>query len=100
MTRKHRDDLGGGCSFAGLAAETIREAPEARAAITDGLRRTIKNFSNGAPEDAQARRKAIGSWAAMVGAMILARATDDPKFTEEILAETRDWIAERATVQQ
>ena len=100
LTPKLRDDLGGGCSFAGLAAETIRQAPEARAAITDGLRRTIENLSNGAPEDAQARRNAIGSWAALVGAMILARATDDPKLSDEILAETRDWIAEKATVSQ
>lgn len=94
LTPQFRDDLSGGCSTAGLAAETIRQTPEARAAMTQGLRRSIENLSNGAPEDAQARRNAIGSWAAMVGAMILARATDDPKLSDEILAQTRDWIAE------
>ncbi len=42
--------------------------------------------------DADRRRAAIGSWAAMVGAVILARAIDDPELSEEVLEETRAWI--------
>lgn len=97
LTPKHRDDLSGGCSTAGLAAETIRQAPEARTAMTEGLRRSIERLSVGASGDATTqRRNAIASWAAMVGAIILARATDDPKLSDEILEDTRDWIAKRA----
>ena len=95
LTPELRDDFGGGCATAGLAAETIRQAPQARAALTDGLRRSIENLSNGTPENKQARRNAIGSWAAMVGAIILARATDDPNLSDEILEQTRRWIAEK-----
>jgi TetR/AcrR family transcriptional regulator, transcriptional repressor for nem operon len=95
LTPEYRDNFGGGCPTAGLAAETIRQTPEARAALTRGLRRSIENLSNGTPEDEQARRNAIGSWAAMVGAMILARATDDPKLSDEILEQTRRWITPR-----
>ena len=99
LTAKHRDNLSGGCSTAGLAAETIRQAPAARAAISGGLRHTIERLSKGATGDeADKRREAIGSWAAMVGALILARASDDPRLSDEILEETRDWIAERAAV--
>ena len=84
---------------AGLAAETIRQAPEARAAISKGLRRTIERFSECAPGDVAAkRRNAIGSWAAMVGAIILARASDDPQLSDEILEQTRDWITEKAAM--
>ena len=40
----------------------------------------------------QKRRTAIGSWAAMVGAMILARASDDPALSDEVLDQTRVWL--------
>jgi TetR/AcrR family transcriptional repressor of nem operon len=99
LTAKHRDNLSGGCSTAGLAAETLRQAPAARAAISEGLRHMIERLSKGATGDeADKRREAIGSWAAMVGALILARASDDPQLSDEILEETRDWIAERAAM--
>ena len=47
-------------------------------------------------QDAEARRRAaIGSWSAMVGALILARMTADSAFSDEILAETAAWLAEK-----
>ncbi|HEY3696432.1 helix-turn-helix domain-containing protein [Phenylobacterium sp.] len=95
LSPSHRDDLAGGCPTAGLGGETIRQPPEARAAMTAGLRRQIERFIQGAPGDgpAERRRAAIGSWAAMVGAVILARLSDDPELSDEMLAETRAWIA-------
>jgi TetR/AcrR family transcriptional repressor of nem operon len=46
--------------------------------------------------DAEAsRRAAIGSWSAMVGALILARMTADSTFSDEILGETAAWLAEK-----
>jgi TetR/AcrR family transcriptional regulator, transcriptional repressor for nem operon len=97
LTPSHRDDLAGGCATAGLGAETIRQTPEARAAMTDRLRRQIEQLSQGAPgaSPAEARQAAIGSWAAMVGAMILARLTDDPQLSDEMLEQTRAWIADK-----
>ncbi|TIQ44518.1 MAG: TetR/AcrR family transcriptional regulator, partial [Mesorhizobium sp.] len=41
---------------------------------------------------ADRRRAAIGCWAAMVGAVILARAIDDPALSDEVLEQTRAWI--------
>jgi hypothetical protein len=41
------------------------------------------------------RRAAIGSWAAMVGALILSQSIDDPALSDDLLSETRAWIAER-----
>ncbi len=62
--------------------------------MTDGLRAQIERISKAMPqmEVADARRAAIGSWAAMVGAVILARAVDDPDLSDEILGQTRAWI--------
>ena len=95
LAPKHRDDLAGGCATAGLAAETLRQPPEARAALTAGLRRQIERLSQTAPGDdpAARRRAAIGSWAAMVGALVLSRVSDDRQLSDELLTATRDWIA-------
>lgn len=41
---------------------------------------------------ADRRRAAIGSWASMVRAVILARAIDHPALSDEVLEQTRAWI--------
>ena len=38
------------------------------------------------------RRAAIAKWSAMVGAITVSRAIDDPELADEILDETRAWI--------
>jgi TetR/AcrR family transcriptional repressor of nem operon len=97
LSPRHRDDFAGGCSTAGLAAETIRQAPEVRSAMTAGLRDTIDRFAGIAPGKtaAERRRNAIGQWAAMVGALVLARSSDDLKLSDEILSGTKAWLEER-----
>ena len=97
LSRSHRDDLAGGCPTAALAAETIRQPRGTRASMTAGLKQQLERFSRVAPGEnaAQKRRAAIGSWAAMVGAMILARASGDPALSGEVLDQTRAWLQER-----
>ena len=65
--------------------------------MTAGLKQQLERFSRVAPGEnaAQKRRAAIGSWAAMVGAMILARASDDPALSGEVLDQTRAWLQDR-----
>jgi TetR/AcrR family transcriptional regulator, transcriptional repressor for nem operon len=97
LSTTHRDDLAGGCPTAALAVDALRQTPAARAAMTDGLRRQIERLSARAPgaDPAARRRAAIGAWAAMVGAIILARTSDDPALSDEVLAETQAWLAAR-----
>lgn len=94
LSPRHRDNPGFGCPTAGLVAETRHQAPAARAAMTQGCRMQIDKMSKviSGQTDGDRRRAAIGSWAAMVGAVILARAIDDPVLSEEVLEETRAWI--------
>lgn len=98
LTPAHRDNVSCGCSVAGLGAETIRQSPEARAAMTAALQRQIERLSEGAPGagGAEKRQAAIASWSAMVGAMVLARLCDDPKLSDEVLAQTRAFIRKQA----
>ncbi|MFP3571099.1 TetR/AcrR family transcriptional regulator, partial [Paraburkholderia sp. SIMBA_030] len=76
----------------------MRQTPEARAVMAAGLKKQIERLSaakaasGDASTAAHVRRAAIGSWSAMVGAVILARLIDDPALSNEILDETHAWI--------
>jgi TetR/AcrR family transcriptional repressor of nem operon len=100
LSPKHRDNPARGCPIAALGCETARQSPEARAALSKGIQARIdrfaENMSNAGMDSEAARRTAIGSIAAMVGAVILARLTDDEAFSHDLLEETRVWIAEKA----
>jgi len=98
LTPIHRDDRGSGCPTAALAPEAARQTGAARTEITTGIKQQIARFSRVASGNTaeEKRRTAIGSWAAMVGAMILARASDDPALADEVLNETRVWLEARA----
>lgn len=94
LSPRHRDNPAAGCPTAGLAAAIRHQSPAARGAMTEGLRSQIARIERALPlaDPADRRRTAIGSWAAMVGAVILARAIDDPILSDEILEKTQAWI--------
>lgn len=94
LSPRHRDNAAAGCPTAGLAADIRHQTPAARAAMTAGLRSQIERVAKALPNiDASDRRSAaIGTWAAMVGAVILARAIDDTELSDEVLEQTRIWI--------
>ncbi|NLS20684.1 TetR/AcrR family transcriptional regulator [Rhizobium sp. P40RR-XXII] len=97
LAPRHRDNASTGCPTAGLAAAVRHQTPAAKAAMTEGLREQLARIEKALPkqDSADTRRAAIGSWAAMVGAVILARAVDDPELSDEVLDETRAWIDSR-----
>src|ERR1700738_1629169 len=99
LPQRQCQNVAGGCATAARGSETTRQTPEARAAMTKGLRQHIERLSRSAKGKtaAEKRRAAIGSWAEIVGATIMARFSDDPKLSEELLAQTRAWIAGAAT---
>ncbi|MGV8989434.1 MAG: TetR/AcrR family transcriptional regulator [Cypionkella sp.] len=96
LSPAHRDNAGNGCPTAGLAADLRHRTVAARIAMNEGLRLQIDRIGKAMPgaNSKAKRRAAIGTWAAMVGAVILARAIDDPALSDEVLAETRAWIDE------
>jgi TetR/AcrR family transcriptional regulator, transcriptional repressor for nem operon len=78
----HRDHPGDGCTMAVLAQEVARSTPELKAAFEQGL----ENFLSAEGED---RKKAIFQVAAMIGGVVLARAVQDPRLSDEILRSVR-----------
>jgi TetR/AcrR family transcriptional repressor of nem operon len=87
LTPSHREDLGGGCVLAALGADVVRQPRSVRRAFTDGIRSTVALLSMIAPGASNAvhREKALATLAGLVGALTLARATDDRSLSDEIL---------------
>jgi TetR/AcrR family transcriptional repressor of nem operon len=100
LSPHHRDRAATGCPTASLASPLRHQSPAARSAMTKGLRSQIERLADvvSGADTAQKRRAAIGNWAAMVGAVILARAVDDAALSDEVLMQTRAWIDDRGEV--
>lgn len=87
LTPRHRDDPGRGCLFAALGSDVARQPRSVRRAFTEGFRQRIDAVQRlMAGRSAAARRqKALAVMAGLVGALILARAVDDPELSDDIL---------------
>ena len=93
LSGDHRDDVSRGCIYAALAADVARqESPRLRRAFTEGLRSSVEMLMGLVPGRSKAvrRKRALARLSAMVGALILARAVDDPELSNEVLDATRD----------
>ncbi len=89
VSRTHRDDPGGGCMMPTLGAEMPRHGPEVRAAFTTQIRRVMDNLMALLPDTPDREDRAITLLSGMAGAVMLARAVDDPAFSDRILKVCR-----------
>ncbi|MBR0657230.1 TetR/AcrR family transcriptional regulator [Plastoroseomonas arctica] len=97
LSTRHRDAPGSGCVLATLAAEAARQDGAVRESVTAGVRRMASRIAGLlAKRRAGDEAAALGVAATMVGAMVLARAVDDPALSEQILAAGRAAVAQRA----
>ena len=94
LSPAHRDNFACGCPLAALASEAIRQPGDIRTEMTTGLKCQIERLTRIAhgTDALSKRRAAIGNIAAMVGALILSRMSDDPQLSDEIINETKSWI--------
>ena len=79
---RHRDNPGAGCTMAALGQEVARSTPELKAAFQRGFEEILA--ANGGD-----RKEAIFQSAALIGAVVLARAVLDPQLSDEILKSVR-----------
>ncbi len=91
LSARHRDDPGHGCVMAALGCDAARGGPGVRRSFTQAVAAQVGRFTRwsaaaGVPDP---RARAIADVSAMVGAMMLARAVDDPALSDEILAAVR-----------
>lgn len=95
LSQRQRDDPGKSCAFAALASDAARSGGAVRSVFTDALKTSSDLLARVVPETSQAvrRRRALSSMSEMVGALILARAVDDPALSDEILAASSRSLA-------
>jgi TetR/AcrR family transcriptional regulator, transcriptional repressor for nem operon len=94
LSAAHRDHPGSGCAIAALGPEIARDSA-ARKPFTQRVKHMIDGMAGRfqwKPKGA-ARRNAIHLLSAAVGALVLARAVDDPRLSDEILDSVRDSLA-------
>ncbi|MGG5822043.1 TetR/AcrR family transcriptional regulator [Falsiroseomonas sp. HW251] len=96
LAPSHRDAPGQGCALAALGCEMARQPAALREVFTEALKERVRVLSTSMPGgDSSAEAKAIALLAGMVGAMVLARAVDDPAFSDRVLQASRDTLLGR-----
>jgi TetR/AcrR family transcriptional regulator, transcriptional repressor for nem operon len=80
LSDEHLKAIETGCAAAALGSEMPRQAPEVRRAATRRIREMIDLVARQSPDWGQpgAHERALFTIAALVGALVLARAVDDP----------------------
>ncbi len=89
LSAQHRDTPGAGCPVPTLACEIGRDTT-VRTLFTTHIQRTLQRLTARFPWSSKktARREAILAVSALAGALMIARAVDDEKLSDEFLRET------------
>jgi TetR/AcrR family transcriptional regulator, transcriptional repressor for nem operon len=98
----HRKNPGTGCAFSALAPEIARSDERTRALTSEQLRKDLELIAallQGKDKRA-ARSRAILTFSALVGAMVLARAVSDEALSHEILKTVADLLKNPASEHQ
>ena len=89
LSEQHRDHPESGCPSAALLPEISRQDPDTRHVYTESMKRLLNAVEKQLPDMPKgptAREIAIGTVGLLIGTLQLARAVDDPSFSEDILA--------------
>ncbi|MBB5368810.1 MULTISPECIES: TetR/AcrR family transcriptional regulator [unclassified Janthinobacterium] len=91
LSTQSRDTPGVACPAPTMGVDVARSSPSARPAFTATTRQQFDLLAGLMPEGTaeEKRRLAITTFSALVGAMVLARSTDDAAFSEEIMEAVR-----------
>lgn len=88
LSKEHVEDAETGCPVAALGSEMPRQASRVRRAATRRIKEVIDLVARYGPDrgEPQAHARALVTVATMVGALVLARAVDDPKLSKALRA--------------
>jgi AcrR family transcriptional regulator len=84
LSREHLEGVDIGCPLAALGSETSRQVPEVRRVATRHVKEMIDLVARQLPDWGQpgAHERALVTISTMVGALLLARAVDDPALSD------------------
>lgn len=86
LSPQHQEDIESGCPIAALGSEMPRQAPEVRHAATSRIKEMIEVIAGQIPDPdlIDKNRRTLMTISSIVGALILARAIDDPQLAKSI----------------
>jgi TetR/AcrR family transcriptional repressor of nem operon len=96
LSPEHRDQLGQGCPLAALVSEMPRESTGVRETFTAGLRGMLRQLTGRMDAGLKQRQRdeqGLATLASLVGALVLARAVNDPELSVAILRATKKRLA-------
>jgi TetR/AcrR family transcriptional repressor of nem operon len=95
LSPRHRDNPGSGCALASIGGDVARQESPVRHAVTEGVKALVDVLASVTPGKSKAarRRAALAAYSSLIGALVLARAVDDAKLSEEILRATAASVA-------
>ena len=96
LSERHRANRADGCAIVALGDEMVRQGEGMRRGVTAHVRAQLDRFSHllKGGTAASRRKRAIATLAGMIGALMLARAVEDPALSDEILTAARDAFGE------
>ena len=88
LSKAHLEAVETGCAVAALGSEMPRQTPQVRRAATRRIKEMIDLVGRHSPDWGQrgAHERALVTVATAVGALVLARAVDDPKLSDALRA--------------
>jgi len=89
---EHRDDPASGCGVVTLGADVPRGEDRVRTAYREQVERYLGHLERLLGGDADARARATVALSTLVGAVLVARAIDDPALSDEILRNVREAV--------
>ncbi|CAG4894404.1 TetR/AcrR family transcriptional regulator [Paraburkholderia gardini] len=95
LSKEHCENIETGCPVSALGSEMPRQAPAVRRAATRRIKEMIDVVARQLPDWGQpgAHEQALVMVATMVGTMVLARAVDDSRLSENFLEATLKQLA-------
>jgi TetR/AcrR family transcriptional regulator, transcriptional repressor for nem operon len=102
LSRAHRDAPGTGCVVAALGTDIARQPRRVRQVFTREIKDDLEFLARLMPSDNRSRsyEDAIGAFASMAGALILARAVNDEALSDLILKSTAKQVIGRRKVRK
>ncbi len=97
LSPAHRDNPGSGCFMAALGCDMPRQSREVRENFTQIVRNNMTRLAGLLPigRKRKTEDEVLSTMATMVGAMVLARAVNDPAFSDRILAAAKTQLVEQ-----
>ena len=97
LSNRHRDSIAEGCVFPALAGEAVRQPQPVRDVFTQAIRAYADLLdAPAALQTKETRAQALSNLAQMVGAVLLARVSNDDALSQDILEAARSNLLSQA----